>query len=98
MCDEVYENTHIERVNDTIKNQYLNRMSIGTEQELKRKVDRVIDTYNTKRPHQSLAGLSPCDYEFYLETTPLEKRINMEIYTSNKTDKHDPRQLSLVFN
>jgi hypothetical protein len=26
MCNEVYENTHIERVNDTIKNQYLNRM------------------------------------------------------------------------
>jgi transposase InsO family protein len=98
MCDEVYENTHIERVNDTIKNQYLNRMNITAEQELKRKVERVIDTYNTKRPHQSLAGLSPVDFETFIESIPIEKRHRMEIYTINKLDNQDFNQLNLSFN
>jgi putative transposase len=98
MCDEVYENTHIERVNDTIKNQYLGRMDIGNEQDLKRKVAEVIRSYNTLRPHKSLGGLSPTDYEIRLKTIPMEKRFEMEIYTVNKVEKKDPNQLELMFN
>lgn len=98
MCDDVYENTHIERANDTIKNQYLGRMDIGNEQELKRKVAEVIRSYNTLRPHKSLSGLSPTDYEILLKTIPMEKRFNMEIYTVNKVEKKDPNQLELMFN
>jgi transposase InsO family protein len=98
MCNEVYENTHIERVNDTIKNQYLNRMSITNELELKRKVDQVMNTYNIKRPHQSLAGLTPVDFEAYLETIPDEKRFKMEIYTYNIVEKQDLNQLKISFN
>jgi putative transposase len=98
MCDDVYENTHIERVNDTIKNQYLNRMHIATEQELKQKVDWVIEIYNTKRPHQSLLGLTPVDYEAYLETIPYEKRLKMEIYTFNKLENQNINQIRISFN
>lgn len=98
MCDEVYENTHIERVNETIKNQYLNRTHITTEQELKRKVDRIIEIYNTQRPHQSLMGLTPVDFEAYLETIPTEKRLKMEIYTVNKIENQDFSQLKISFN
>lgn len=98
MCDDVYENTHIERANDTIKNQYLGRMDIGNEQELKRKVAEVIRSYNTMRPHKSLSGLSPTDYEILLKTIPMEKRFNMEIYTVNKVERKDPNQLELMFN
>jgi putative transposase len=98
MCDDVYENTHIERANDTIKNQYLGRMDIGNEQELKRKVAEVIRSYNTLRPHKSLSGLSPTDYEILLKTIPMEKRFNMQIYTVNKVEKKDPNQLELMFN
>lgn len=98
MCDEVYENTHIERVNDTIKNQYLNRMTVQTEEELKRKVSKVIETYNTKRPHQSLGKLTPAEYEVYLKTVPIENRSKMEIYTTSEQDPQDPNQLNLMFN
>jgi putative transposase len=98
MCDDVYENTHIERANDTIKNQYLGRMDIGNEQELKRKVAEVIRSYNTLRPHKSLSGLSPTDYEILLKTIPMEKRFNMQIFTVNKVEKTDPNQLELMFN
>lgn len=98
MCNEVYENTHIERVNDTIKNQYLNRMHVANEHQLKQKVDQVIKTYNTIRPHQSLSRLSPVMYENYLETLPIEKRLKMEIYTVNKIEKQDLNQLNIKFN
>ena len=98
MCDEVYENTHIERVNDTIKNQYLNRMHIENEHQLRRNVDQVIETYNTKRPHQSLSRLPPVAYESYLKTLPMEQRQKMEIYTINRLEKQDPYQLNIKFN
>jgi transposase InsO family protein len=99
MCEDVYENTHIERVNDTIKNQYLNRMSITSERELKRRVTQVIYTYNEKRPHQSLNKMTPFQYEQYLTTIPKDKRKTMEIYTVKKDmENNNPNQLKLVLN
>lgn len=99
MCNEVYENTHIERLNDTIKNQYLNRMQISGELELKQKVKQVMNTYNHERPHQSLNRKTPVLFEECLQEIPLEKRIQMEIYTTQKNiDQPDPNQLKLVIN
>src|SRR3954470_8995710 len=99
MCKEVYENTHIERVNDTIKNQYLLRMDISSERQLHQRVARVIELYNTQRPHQSLPQkMTPVAYEQYLTTVALPDRIPMQIYTVQKDAQHeDPNQLKLVF-
>ena len=96
MCDEVYENTHIERVNDTIKNQYLNRMQIGNRQELKNKLHEAIKAYNETRPHQSLKMMSPIQYENYLMNIEKEKRHKMTIYTiKTSKDASDNKQLNL---
>jgi putative transposase len=81
MCDEVYENTHIERVNDTIKNQYLKRMEINNREGLKIKLDEAIRAYNETRPHQSLKKMPPVVYENYLASINKENRIKMKIYT-----------------
>ena len=81
MCNEVYENTHIERVNDTIKNQYLKRWSVGNVKELARKLSDAVKAYNEQRPHQSLKGMSPVKYEKHLEEIQKEKRKKMTIYT-----------------
>lgn len=81
MCNEVYENTHIERVNDTIKNQYLKRMEINNRKGLEKKLDEVIKTYNEKRPHQSLKKRTPVQYENDLNQIEKEKRKKMTIYT-----------------
>lgn len=98
MCDEVYENTHIERLNDTIKNQYLNRRNISIERQLKEEVAKTMETYNTKRPHQSLNDMTPVGFEAHLKTIPMEQRLKMEIYTSAKIDPQDPNQLNITFN
>ena len=99
MCNEVYENTHIERLNDTIKNQYLNRRNIVNEQQLKQEVNKTMETYNTKRPHHSLGRMSPVGFEAYLKTVQIKDRIKMEIYTSSQLENPvDPSQLNLIFN
>lgn len=81
MCNDVYENTHIERVNDTIKNQYLSRMEINSRQALNRKLEEAVKAYNESRPHQSLNMLSPVQYENHLKNIEKEKRNKMTIYT-----------------
>lgn len=99
MCEEVYENTHIERLNDTIKNQYLNRMDIKNEKDLKQKVAKTIETYNTLRPHRSLNKATPGQFEINIKSLPLNERKKMEIYTVIKDlDPIDPNQLNLMFN
>jgi putative transposase len=99
MCNEVYENTHIERLNDTIKNQYLNRRHITTEQQLKKEITKTMETYNSKRPHQSLGRKTPEDFEAQLKNIPLKDREKMEIYTTTLMETPpDPNQLNLLFN
>ncbi len=81
MCNEVYENTHIERVNDTIKNQYLNRMEINNRIQLDIKLNEAVKAYNESRPHQSLNKISPVEYENHLLKITSDKRSKMKIYT-----------------
>jgi transposase InsO family protein len=96
MCDEVYENTHIERVNDTIKNQYLNRMEIKNRQQLEKQLDATIKAYNEERPHQSINKMPPVQYEKHLLGIEKEKRNKMKIYTIKKDDQiTQPTQLNL---
>lgn len=96
MCEEVYENTHIERLNDTIKNQYLHRTDISSETQLKDKLRQTINTYNALRPHKSLGGLSPVNYEQNLKSIPLINRKKMDVFTIKKDNQAlDPNQLKL---
>jgi putative transposase len=96
MCNEVYENTHIERVNDTIKNQYLKRMEINNSKELERKLNEVIKTYNELRPHQSLKKKPPVEYENDLKQIQKENRNKMKIYTVIKNENEEyNKQLNL---
>jgi transposase InsO family protein len=81
MCNEVYENTHIERVNDTIKNQYLKRMDIKIHKQVRPKLSEAIRAYNESRPHQSLNRMSPVQYEKHLLTQEFKNRKKMTIFT-----------------
>ncbi|MEO5990749.1 MAG: IS3 family transposase [Ferruginibacter sp.] len=87
MCREVYENTHIERLNDTIKNQYLNRWVVKGLKELENKLLQTIDSYNNTRPHSSLNKMSPVIFERTLANVPINKREKMKIYTDKKHDE-----------
>lgn len=90
MCKEVYENTHIERLNQTIKNQYLYRMPITTEKQLALRLDETIKSYNETKPHGSLQGLSPIQYEKSLLGIKEEDRTKMTIFTAVDNSIYQP--------
>ncbi len=51
MCREVLENAHIERLNGTIKNVYLNRWAIQTEPQLFERMEMAVNNYNNRKHH-----------------------------------------------
>lgn len=63
MCETVFENPHAERLNRTIKNNYLYSYGPGNRIELRMMLKKAIDMYNLQKPHKSLKGLSPAKFE-----------------------------------
>jgi transposase InsO family protein len=63
MCDSVYENAHAERINGTIKNQYLKGYNPQNYRELVKMTERAVNNYNLIRPHKTLKNLAPSEYE-----------------------------------
>ena len=58
-----YENPHAERINGIIKNDYLKFYKPENFKDLKKKLTKAVNLYNTQRPHGSLARLSPVAFE-----------------------------------
>jgi transposase InsO family protein len=63
MCDVVYENAHAERINGTIKNQYLKGYNPENYLSLVKMTGRAVKNYNTIRPHKSLKKMTPAAFE-----------------------------------
>ena len=84
MCDNVYENTHIERVNGIIKNEYLHFCNISTFEELKRQLDRVVGIYNYERPSWSLGFKTPVGYEEELKQILTGDRKLLKLFSFEK--------------
>lgn len=97
MCNSVYENTHIERVNGTIKNDYLSNYKIKNLAECQRTLKKVVNLYNSC-PHWSLNGYTPFSFENALKTMPESEKIHLTIYhDEDKYNCQNVRQLKLDF-
>lgn len=96
MCDIVYENAHIERVNGIIKNQYLYRWEITNFNQLCRKLDKAVWAYNFEKPHSSIGKLTPVGFEELLKEIVEEQRKELIIYTHNQNDDNS-QSLQLEF-
>lgn len=95
MCLDVLENAHSERVNGTIKNDYLRRWPIGNAQELTKRLPMAVENYNNRR-HHSLS-MTPLEFEIYVKELAINKRPQVEIYTL-KQNVENKEQLSLDLN
>jgi putative transposase len=62
MAKEVYDNSYAERINGTIKNDYLIPYNPQNDAALRRELTRAVMNYNTDRPHSSLQGNTPAEY------------------------------------
>jgi putative transposase len=97
MCNQVYENAHIERVNGTIKNQYLIHRQINSLEQLERELDRAVCTYNTLRPHSALGNLAPCAFEQQIKELEASKRPRLTIWTCDQLNYSNPNQCFIQF-
>jgi transposase InsO family protein len=76
MCESVYENPNAERLNRTIKNNYLYPYAPKNRTELKKMLKRAIDMYNNQKPHRALKGLTPMKFEYPVELLTENQLIN----------------------
>lgn len=83
MCKMPQQNAYVERIQGTIKNQYLCDLELK-DSNLKRIAQKVIYLYNHERPHQSLNMMTPERYRNYVENLPKSARPKMEIFKWNQ--------------
>jgi len=85
MCDYAWENAYSERINRTIKNEYLRHRKIDTLEKLRKHMDIDVIAYNTQRPHWSLPQqMAPAIFECYVAKLKKSKRPVMRIYTAQE--------------
>ena len=81
MCSEAWQNAYSERINGTIKNDYLKAWRIDTLSDLRKALTKAVNAYNHEKPHRNLPGkMSPVRFEEYLRTLPPAKYPWFEIY------------------
>ena len=85
MCNQAWENAYTERINGTIKNDYLRPRKIVTLQDLRRELNKAVYYYNREKPHRNLINrMSAVAYEQYVNILPIEKRPILKIYKHEK--------------
>ncbi|MCP4159978.1 MAG: IS3 family transposase [Deltaproteobacteria bacterium] len=85
MANTSIENPYVERLNGTLKNDYLYpRNRVNDLITLRKELDIVVYLYNYVRPHSQLGKISPMEFERKLKTIPMEKRMIMELYNFEK--------------
>lgn len=63
MGESVYDNPHAERINGTIKNDYLIPYSPSNYRQLITMTNKAVKLYNIEKPHEAIQNLSPAMYE-----------------------------------
>ncbi|MDW5288525.1 IS3 family transposase [Formosa sp. PL04] len=76
------DNAYAERINRTIKEEYLNYWKPQTFYQLKRCVKKAVDNYNSKRTHKNLPKMSPRTFEKYWYNLEPENRPKMSIFNN----------------
>lgn len=89
MCENVYQNPNAERINGTIKNDYVKHYGPQNFKELTMMVTKAVDMYNNYKPHKSLKMRCPSEFERLLtENTVINKR-KKEAKKENLKEKKD---------
>jgi len=80
------ENAYAERINGTIKNEYLNYKTINSLEDLKREVKKAVEHYNEKRIHKYLPGKqAPREFEKELLHLSTQNRPKVIVYTEGNS-------------
>lgn len=81
MTKSAWKNAYAERINGTMKNDYLMHRKIASLADLRYHLRRDIKAYNQERPHKALPKkMSPVQFEKYLQTAPIDQHPKFKIY------------------
>jgi transposase InsO family protein len=81
--EKVYENSHAERLNGIIKNNYLYPYGPTNMTSLKLLLDKAVFMYNTGKPHKALGKLTPSNFR-----TTIDNENNSSSYLPLSTVNH----------
>lgn len=81
------DNAYAERINKTIKEEYLDYWNPKTFEELKRHTEKAVYNYNNKRPHDNIGKLSPVDFENKWFNNQLNPKPIFTIFDNEKLIK-----------
>jgi len=80
-----YDNAYAERINGTIKNEYLKRWKITSLKELKTALKRAVKNYNEVRKHKAFKNkFTPTEFRKSLINLSAQERPRMIIYAEGK--------------
>lgn len=77
------ENAYAERINRTIKEEYLDHWMPQSFQQLKSRVTKAVYHYNNKRPHKSLMRMTPTEFENKWANDPAFNKPVFTIFDNN---------------
>jgi putative transposase len=79
MCKLPQENSYVERIQETLKYQYLFEANL-TERNLSREINKTMRYYNFERPHSSLNNIPPVKFEQMVEKMSEIQCPKLQIY------------------
>jgi transposase InsO family protein len=87
MALSAQDNAYAERINKTIKEEYLNYWKPKTFEELKKYMDKAVYQYNNKRPHNNIGKISPVEFEENWYNNKCKTKPNFTIFDYDKLIK-----------
>lgn len=84
MGDIAQDNAYAERINRTIKEEYLDHWRINTLSRLRSSVSKAVENYNHKRTHEEIMKKSPLQFYREVLNLPLPNRPMATIYAEGQ--------------
>lgn len=79
------ENAYAERINRTIKDEYLRHWNPENYQQLKRMVDKAVKNYNQKRIHNAINRCTPKQLSMKYQLNQLDKKYDITIFNNKSS-------------
>lgn len=77
MATSAQDNAYAERINRTIKEEYLDYWTPKSFNQLKKMLSKAVYNYNQKRPHNHIGSMSPVEYETLIAGGKTKKRLTI---------------------
>lgn len=84
LCDSAMDNAYAERINQTIKNEYLRYWKPTNYRKLVKMTAKAVESYNHKRIHNNLNRQTPIAFSRSLLNLPAQERPTAIIYTDGQ--------------